>query len=110
MLWADDSAIKHLLVQRIPAANAESLLTDGAVSEPRFSTVHHLFPRGEYTGLIFGLHGILQCAEERFTFLWLLVFRRRRQRSRVDPASDQCRIHGITKRIVEGKHRWKLTI
>ena len=110
MLRADDSAIKHLLVQRIPAANAESLLTDGTLSEPRFSAVHHLFPRGEYTGLISRLRGIFQCAEERLALLWLLVLRRRRQRSRIDPAGDQCRIHGIIKRIVEGKHRWKLTI
>lgn len=109
MLRADDSAIKHLLVQRIPAANAESLLTDGTLSEPRFSAVHHLFPRGEYTGLISRLRGIFQCAEERLALLWLLVLRRR-QSSRIDPAGDQCRIHGITKRIVEGKHRWELTI
>ena len=110
MLRADNSAIKHLLVQRIPAANAESLLTDGTLSEPRFSAVHHLFPRREYTGLISRLSGIFQYAEERFTLLWLLVFRRRRQRSRLDPAGDQCSIHSIIKRIVEGKHRWKLTI
>lgn len=108
MLWADDSAIKHLLVQRIPAANAESLLTDRTVREPCFPAVHYLFPCGEYTRLISRLRGIFQCAEERFTLLWLLVLRRRRQCSRVDPAGDQCSIHGVIKRIVEGKHRWKL--
>ena len=69
MLRADDSAVKHLLVQRIPAANAESLLTDRTVREPCLSAVHHLFPRSEYTGLISRLRGIFQCAEERLTLL-----------------------------------------
>lgn len=110
MLRADDGAVKHLLVQRIPAANAESLLTDRTVREPCLPAVHYLFPCGEYTRLISRLRGIFQCAEERLALLWLLILRRRRQRSRIDPAGDQCRIHGIIKRIVDGKRRWDLAV
>ena len=110
MFGADNGAVKHLLVQRIPATNTETLLTDGAVSEPCLSAVHYLFPRRKYASLILRLCGILQCTEKRLALLRLLVLWRRRQRSRVDPASDHCRIHGIIKRIVEGKHRWELAI
>ena len=74
MLRADDSAVKHLLVQRIPAANTESLLTDGTVGEPCLSAVHYLFPRRKYASLISWLRGITQCTEVRLTLLCFLCF------------------------------------